>query len=40
MTTTRSRSTSGYFRRDVNHRPAAGEIVLLDRSWYNLRSHR
>ena len=24
-----------YFQRYVNHLPAAGEIVMLDRSWYN-----
>ncbi|MBI5139009.1 polyphosphate kinase 2 [Candidatus Nomurabacteria bacterium] len=24
-----------YFQRYVNHLPSAGEIVLLDRSWYN-----
>lgn len=24
-----------YFQRYVNHLPTAGEIVLLDRSWYN-----
>jgi polyphosphate kinase 2 (PPK2 family) len=24
-----------YFQRYVNHLPAAGEIVLFDRSWYN-----
>ena len=27
--------TEWYFQRYVNHLPAAGEIVLLDRSWYN-----
>lgn len=24
-----------YFQRYIEHLPAAGEIVLLDRSWYN-----
>ncbi len=28
-------STQWYFQRYVNHLPAAGEIVLFDRSWYN-----
>ena len=27
--------TSWYFKRYVEHLPAAGEIVLFDRSWYN-----
>ncbi|MFC3890787.1 hypothetical protein ACFOWZ_04825 [Lentzea rhizosphaerae] len=27
--------TQWYFQRYVAHLPAAGEIVLLDRSWYN-----
>lgn len=27
--------TQWYFQRYINHLPAAGEIVLLDRSWYN-----
>ncbi|MFI0545914.1 MAG: polyphosphate kinase 2 [Brachymonas sp.] len=27
--------TQWYFQRYVSHLPAAGEIVLLDRSWYN-----
>ena len=27
--------TQWYFQRYVNHLPAAGEIVLSDRSWYN-----
>jgi polyphosphate kinase len=27
--------TSWYFQRYVEHLPSAGEIVLLDRSWYN-----
>ncbi len=28
-------STQWYFQRYVNHLPAAGEMVLMDRSWYN-----
>ena len=28
-------STEWYFQRYVQHLPAAGEMVLLDRSWYN-----
>jgi len=28
-------STQWYFQRYVAHLPAAGEIVILDRSWYN-----
>jgi polyphosphate kinase 2 (PPK2 family) len=28
--------TQWYFQRYVAHLPAAGEIVLFDRSWYNL----
>ncbi len=28
-------ATQWYFQRYVQHLPAAGEIVLLDRSWYN-----
>ena len=27
--------TQWYFQRYVNHLPAAGEVVLFDRSWYN-----
>lgn len=27
--------TEWYFQRYVNHLPAAGEVVLFDRSWYN-----
>jgi polyphosphate kinase 2 len=27
--------TQWYFRRYISHLPAAGEIVLFDRSWYN-----
>lgn len=28
-------STQWYFQRYVSHLPAAGELVLMDRSWYN-----
>ncbi|MDT5039619.1 MAG: polyphosphate kinase [Actinoplanes sp.] len=28
-------NTQWYFQRYLNHLPAAGEIVLFDRSWYN-----
>jgi polyphosphate kinase len=28
-------SNQWYFQRHVGHLPAAGEIVLMDRSWYN-----
>ena len=28
-------STQWYFQRYVNHLPAAGEIAMFDRSWYN-----
>src|ERR1700733_8201397 len=28
-------STQGNFQRYIEHLPAAGEIVLFDRSWYN-----
>ena len=28
-------STQWYFQRYVTHLPAAGELVLMDRSWYN-----
>ncbi len=27
--------TQWYFQRYITHLPAAGEMVLLDRSWYN-----
>ena len=27
--------TEWYFQRYIEHLPAAGEIVLFDRSWYN-----
>lgn len=32
---TERESTQWYFQRYVTHLPAAGEIVLMDRSWYN-----
>ncbi|MFN3864655.1 MAG: polyphosphate kinase 2 [Erythrobacter sp.] len=32
---TEAESTQWYFQRYVPHLPAAGEIVLFDRSWYN-----
>lgn len=32
---TEKEKTQWYFQRYVTHLPAAGEIVLLDRSWYN-----
>ncbi len=32
---TERETTSWYFQRYVPHLPAAGEIVLFDRSWYN-----
>jgi polyphosphate kinase len=32
---TEKESTQWYFQRYVAHLPAAGEIVLFDRSWYN-----
>ncbi|AXK73688.1 polyphosphate kinase 2 [Lysobacter sp. TY2-98] len=32
---TERQSTQWYFQRHVAHLPAAGEIVLMDRSWYN-----
>jgi polyphosphate kinase 2 len=32
---TERQSTQWYFQRYVEHLPAAGEIVLFDRSWYN-----
>ncbi|WP_026421305.1 polyphosphate kinase 2 [Actinokineospora inagensis] len=34
-TPTERERTQWYFQRYVDHLPAAGEIVLLDRSWYN-----
>ena len=32
---TERESTQWYFQRYVQHLPAAGELVLFDRSWYN-----
>lgn len=32
---TERESTQWYFQRYVSHLPAAGEMVLFDRSWYN-----
>ncbi len=32
---TERESTQWYFQRYVGHLPAAGELVLFDRSWYN-----
>ncbi|HSI64021.1 MAG TPA: polyphosphate kinase 2, partial [Candidatus Saccharimonadia bacterium] len=32
---TEREKTQWYFQRYVSHLPAAGEIVLFDRSWYN-----
>jgi polyphosphate kinase len=32
---TERESTQWYFQRYVTHLPAAGELVLFDRSWYN-----
>ena len=32
---TERQKTEWYFQRYVNHLPAAGEIVMFDRSWYN-----
>ena len=34
-TPTEREQTQWYFQRYVTHLPAAGEMVLLDRSWYN-----
>src|ERR1700734_4133067 len=34
-TPTEKERTQWYFQRYVSHPPAAGEIVLFDRSWYN-----
>jgi len=34
-TATEREKTQWYFQRYVAHLPAAGEIVLFDRSWYN-----
>lgn len=32
---TERQQTEWYFQRYISHLPAAGEIVLMDRSWYN-----
>jgi polyphosphate kinase len=32
---TETEQTQWYFQRYIDHLPAAGEIVLFDRSWYN-----
>src|SRR5688500_3488744 len=34
-TPTERQRTQWYFQRYIEHLPAAGEIVLFDRSWYN-----
>ena len=34
-TPTEREKTQWYFQRYVSHLPAAGEMVLFDRSWYN-----
>ncbi len=34
-TPTEREKTQWYFQRYITHLPAAGEIVLMDRSWYN-----
>jgi polyphosphate kinase 2 len=34
-TPTEREKSQWYFQRYVNHMPAAGEMVLFDRSWYN-----
>src|SRR3954471_17271327 len=34
-TPTERERTQWYFQRYIGHLPAAGEIVLFDRSWYN-----
>jgi polyphosphate kinase 2 len=34
-TPTEREKTQWYFQRYVSHLPAAGEMVLMDRSWYN-----
>jgi polyphosphate kinase 2 (PPK2 family) len=34
-TPTERERTNWYFQRYIAHLPAAGEIVLFDRSWYN-----
>ncbi|MEO1088163.1 MAG: hypothetical protein AAFY88_28355, partial [Acidobacteriota bacterium] len=35
LSTIEREKTSWYFKRYVEHLPAAGEMVLFDRSWYN-----
>ena len=32
---TEREQTQWYFQRYIDHLPAAGEVVLFDRSWYN-----
>ena len=32
---TEREATQWYFQRYIDHLPAAGELVLFDRSWYN-----
>jgi polyphosphate kinase 2 len=32
---TETESTEWYFQRYIRHMPAAGEVVMFDRSWYN-----
>ena len=34
-TPTEKETTQWYFQRYIAHLPAAGEVVLFDRSWYN-----
>jgi polyphosphate kinase len=34
-TPTEKETTQWYFQRYIEHLPAAGEVVLFDRSWYN-----
>ena len=34
-TPTEREKSQWYFQRYISHLPAAGEIVLMDRSWYN-----
>ena len=38
-TPTERERTEWYFQRYITHLPAAGEIVLFDRSWYNRAGH-
>ena len=37
---TERQTSQWYFQRYVEQLPAAGEIVLFDRSWYNRAGHR